>query len=309
MRFAQVPAGAFWMGEQDGGDAPLHCNETLDYDYWIAEAPVSVAQFAEFVGASGYADHDAAALRPPANRPVVKVSWHDARAFCDWLNERWRGRLPAGSIVALPSEAEWEKAARGGLQIPRTIRLAGIAQGFAASDAPLQDNPLLERSYPWGDDCEEKYANAEMSIGDSSTPGVFADGQSPYGCEDLAGNVWEWTRSLWGTAWGKPDFRYPYDASDRLREDPDASDEVWRVVRGGSWLDLRDHARCGFRDRYPPGLPQWRHRFSRGVAFFPCSSALISAPSELCHSGNSDSGGGAGETSPAARRAAVGWMR
>jgi len=254
MRFAQVPAGAFWMGDQDSGDAPLHCNETLDYDYWIAEAPVSVAQFAGFVSASGYADHDAAALRPPANRPVVSVSWHDARAFCAWLNERWRERLPAGWIVSLPSEAEWEKAARGGLQIPRAIRLAGIAQGFAASDARLQDNPLPQRSYPWGDDREAEKANAEMGIGDTSTAGVFAGGRSPYGCEDLAGNVWEWTRSLWGTDWGKPDFGYPYDANDRLREDPDASDEVLRVVRGGSWRNHRDHARCGIRGCPPPDL-------------------------------------------------------
>jgi len=252
MRFAHVPDGAFWMGERDDENAPLHRNETLDYDYWIAEAPVSVAQFAEFVGASGYADHDADALRPPANRPVVNVSWHDARAFCAWLNARWRARLPAGWIVALPSEAEWEKAARGGLQIPQAIRLAGIAQGFAASDAPLQDNPLPERRYPWGDDWEEENANAERGIGDTSTPGVFSGGESPYGCEDLAGNVWEWTRSLWGTDWDKPDFGYPYDANNRLREDPDASDEVMRVVRGGSWGFPQDVARCGFRFRNPP---------------------------------------------------------
>ncbi|HAY28060.1 MAG TPA: hypothetical protein DCY47_11290 [Candidatus Accumulibacter sp.] len=244
---------SFWMGEQDSGDAPLHRNETLDCDYWIAEAPVSVAQFAEFVTASGHTGHGADALRPPANRPVVNVSWHDARAFCAWLNERWRQRLPAGWIVSLPSEPEWEKAARGGLQIPRTIRLANIAQGFAASDAPLQDNPLPKRSYPWGDDWEEENANAQMGIGDTSTPGIFSGGQSPYGCEDLAGNVWEWTRSLWGTDW-KPDFGYPYDANDRLRENPGAPDKVSRVVRGGSWLDHRDDARCGIRSRYRPGF-------------------------------------------------------
>ncbi|MEF8728589.1 MAG: SUMF1/EgtB/PvdO family nonheme iron enzyme [Accumulibacter sp.] len=71
--------------------------------------------------------------------------------------------------------------------------------------------------------------------------------KSPCGCEDLAGNVWEWTRSLWGTDWNKPDFGYPYDANDRLREDPDAPDNVWRVVRGGSWYSRRGVARCGIR--------------------------------------------------------------
>ncbi|QKS29406.1 MAG: Serine/threonine-protein kinase pkn1 [Accumulibacter sp.] len=252
MRFAQVPAGAFWMGEPDDRDAPLHPNETLDYDYWIAEAPVSVAQFAAFVTAGAYSEHDAAALRAPANRPVVNVNWHDARAFCAWLTELWLERLPAGWAVSLPSEPEWEKAARGGLQIPRAIRLESIAQGFAASDAPLRDNPLPRRSYPWGDDWGGEWANAEMSIGDTSTPGIFTGGQSPYGCEDLGGNVWEWTRSLWGTDWQKPDFVYPYDANDRLREDPGAPDDVWRVVRGGSWVGLRADARCGIRSRYPP---------------------------------------------------------
>jgi len=245
MRFAHVPAGAFWMGEQDDRDAPLHRNDTLDYDYWIAEAPVSVAQFAEFVTASGHTGQDMDALRPLANRPVVRVSWHDACAFCSWLNERWRRRLPAGWIVALPSEAEWEKAARGGLQIPRAIRLAGMAQGLSASDAPLQDNPLPRRSYPWGDDWREENANAERRIGDTSTPGIFSGGQSPYGCEDLTGNVWEWTRSL--------DSDYPYDAHDRRREDPDASDEVWLIVRGGSWCYHRAVARCGFRYGGRPG--------------------------------------------------------
>jgi len=253
MRFAHVPAGAFWMGDKDSDDAPLHRNDTLDYDYWIAEMPVSVAQFAEFVTASGHTGHDADALRPPANRPVVNVSWHDARAFCTWLNDRWRERLPAGWIVSLPSEVEWEKAARGGLQIPRAIRRESIAQGFAASDAPLQDNPLPKRSYPWGDDWQVEKANGERSIGDTSTPGIFSGGQSPYGCEDLAGNVWEWTRSLWGTDW-KPDFGYPYDANDRLREDPGAPNKVWRVVRGGSWGARRDGARCGLRGWYPPDL-------------------------------------------------------
>jgi hypothetical protein len=183
IRFAHVPAGAFWMGQQGNSDAPLHPNDTLDYDYWIAETPVSVAQFAEFVTTSGQTGHDADALRQPANRPVVNVSWHDARAFCAWLNERWLERLPAGWAVSLPSEAEWEKAARGGLQIPRAIRLANIAQGFVASDAPLQDNPLPKRSYPWGDGDEDENANAEMNIAATSTPGIFTGGQSPYGCQ------------------------------------------------------------------------------------------------------------------------------
>jgi hypothetical protein len=184
----------------------------------------------------------------------VRVSWHDARAFCAWLTEIWRDRLPAGGSVSLPSEAEWEKAARGGVQIPTSVRYATIAQGFPSSETALQDNPFPRRIYPWGNDWDPDQANAEKSIGDTSAPGCFAAGRSPYGCEDMGGNVWEWTRSLWGTDWGRPDFLYPYDAHDVKREDPAASDDVWRVVRGGSWLDPRDFARCASRYWYHPGF-------------------------------------------------------
>ncbi len=253
MRFVAVPRGAFWMGEEGDPHAPLHRNETLDYDYWIAEAPVTVAQFAQFVAASGYQEHHPDALRDPHNRPVVRVSWHDARAFCAWLTEIWRDRLPAGGSVSLPSEAEWEKAARGGLQIPTSVRYATIALGFPSTAAALQDNPLPRRIYPWGNGWDADHANAEESIGNTSTPGCFAAGRSPYGCEDMIGNVWEWTRSLWGTDWGKPDFLYPYDAHDVKREDPAASDDVWRLVRGGSWPALRDYARCAYRYSLLPG--------------------------------------------------------
>jgi formylglycine-generating enzyme required for sulfatase activity len=96
------------------------------------------------------------ALRPP-NRPVVKVSWHDARAFCAWLNERWRERLPAGWSSRCRRKPSGRKAARGGCR-SRVDPLRRSAQGFAASDAPLQDNPLPQRSYPWGDDCGKKRA-------------------------------------------------------------------------------------------------------------------------------------------------------
>jgi hypothetical protein len=105
MRFAFVPRGPFWMGDEGDSDAPLHRNETLGDDYWIAETPVTVAHFAQFVAASAYRAHDPDALRHPPNRPVIKVSWYDANAFCAWLSERWR--LPPdgglGCLAALRS--------------------------------------------------------------------------------------------------------------------------------------------------------------------------------------------------------------
>jgi len=253
MRFVAVPRGPFWMGDEVVHNAPLHRNETLSYDYWIAEAPVTVAQFAQFVAVSGYQGHAPETLNDPMNRPVVSVTWHDARRFCDWLSERWRAALPAGWSVGLPSEAEWEKAARGGVLIPPAAQRTTIDAGFTIAASSLQDNPEPQRAWPWGDEWDADKANAEDSIGETSTPACFSAGRSPYGCEDLAGNVWEWTRSLWGTDWQKPDFVYPYDARDRRREDLDAPDAIWRVVRGGSWGYLRGVARCGVRFRGLPG--------------------------------------------------------
>ena len=98
MRFSAVPRGAFWMGEEGAAEWELHRNEALDYDYWIAQAPVTVAQFRQFVTASGYPPSDSDSLQAPENRPVVRVSWHDAQAFCAWLTERWREKLPSGLV-------------------------------------------------------------------------------------------------------------------------------------------------------------------------------------------------------------------
>jgi formylglycine-generating enzyme required for sulfatase activity len=251
MRFACVPRGPFWMGQEGDGKAPLHRNETLKDDYWIAVAPVTVAQFAPFVATRTSDAPASEALHHPSNRPVVEVSWHEARAFCDWLSERWRDALPAGWSVGLPSEAEWEKAARGGVQIPREAQYRTLQDGFRVDASTLQNNPEPQRAWPWGDEWDAGKSNAENSLGETSTPGCFEMGCSPYGCEDLAGNVWEWTRSLWGTNWGKPDFVYPYDGRDLQREDLAAPDDIWRVLRGGSWFNHRGSARCACRDGDP----------------------------------------------------------
>jgi formylglycine-generating enzyme required for sulfatase activity len=69
----------------------------------------------------------------------------------------------------------------------------------------------------------------------------------------MSGNVWEWTRSLWGTNWSDPEFTYPYDPEDKTHEDLAAGDDVMRVVRGGSWLNSSDLARCACRGGNLPG--------------------------------------------------------
>jgi formylglycine-generating enzyme required for sulfatase activity len=133
-------------------------------------------------------------------------------------------------VVRLPSEAEWEKAACGGLPSPSE------GEGLGAR--------VETRIYPWGDDWDETRCNtSELGLGGTTPVGIFPEGASPYGCLDMAGNVWEWTGSHYK--------EYPYDRADG-RENLEAGDDVSRVLRGGSWLDYRIYARCAYRDGLIP---------------------------------------------------------
>lgn len=231
MELRTVPAGPFRMGSEENDpqsfefERPAHdCD--LPYEYRIGRYPVTVAQFREYVEATGETPEDPDSLRDPGNQPAVWVSWGEALAFCRWLEDRWRheGRLPEGWSVSLPSEAEWEKAARG-------------------TDG---------RSYPWGDDFDPDRANTlEAKVGEVSAVGCFPGGASPWGCEEMSGNVWEWTRSLWGTEPLKPKFRYPYEGQDG-RENLEAPSQFLRVVRGGSDFSGSGDVRCAFRLRLVP---------------------------------------------------------
>ena len=127
--------------------------------------------------------------------------------------------------MALPSELEWEKAARGGLQ---------------------------HSVFSWGHVPDGNRANYhESGNGDTSVVGCFP--ANDFELYDIIGNVWEWTRSLWGKD-QEPDFAYPYDPDDPKREALEAGDEILRVVRGGSWIYDRGLARCASRLRIRPDL-------------------------------------------------------
>jgi formylglycine-generating enzyme required for sulfatase activity len=230
--FVEIPEGAFLMGE---GNAQ---HEVTLPTYYIARYPVTVAQFRAYVEASGVQPKDADSLRGLANHPVVWVSWHEALAYCRWLTDMLRdwagipeslvGLLREGWQVMLPSEAEWEKAA-----------------GWDAANAE-------PRRYPWGDAPDPERANYEATgIGTTSAVGCFPGGASAYQVEDLSGNVWEWTRSLWGKSFSEPDFKYPYKIEDG-REDLTAGDGVLRVVRGGSFNAIGWNVRCACRSGYDP---------------------------------------------------------
>ena len=181
---------------------------------------------------------------------MVYVSWQDAIAYCQWLNEClkaiapqrltqlksgepeqnevgfWRCLAEGTLHVTLPSEAEWEYAARG----------AGGCR------------------YPWGDEPDPQKANYdETGLSETSAAGCFPAGISPFGVEDLSGNVWEWTRSLWC------DYPYPKPGEQRQqRENLKWEELLWgreyesRVLRGGSFGNDQYYARCASRNGFGP---------------------------------------------------------
>ncbi len=224
-----IPAGKFLMGSDPNkyyvGYGEQHPQHSLDLpDYYLAETPVTNAQYAGFVESTGheapehFTPKSRRSRKGKENHPVVNVSWHDAIAYCKWLSD------VTGKNYRLPSEAEWEKGARG-------------------TDGHI---------YPWGDEPDPEKANySKTGIRDTTEVGCFPEGASPYGLLGMAGNVCEWTRSLWGGDMDKPEFKYPYDPEDG-REDLEAGDEVFRVLRGGSFFyDVR-YMRCADRYRYNP---------------------------------------------------------
>ncbi len=211
-----VPPRPFLMGSDKERDPQAYDVELPQHEvslpgYWMGRTPVTVEQFRLFVEESGY-EVGERSLSDPEDHPVRDVTWHDALAYCRWL--RGRTGLPA----TLPSEAEWEKAARG-------------------TDG---------RIYPWGDaPPTEDLCNFSDNVGDTTPVGRYSpQGDSPYGCADMAGNVWEWTRSHWKD--------YPYDSEDG-RENLEASDNVRRVLRGGAFYYFSRIVRCAYRYRWDPG--------------------------------------------------------
>jgi len=256
--WCEVPAGPFRMGSRKDQD-PLAWDDELEqfeyempYRYYIARYPLTIAQFQAFVDdPEGYRNPEwwtKAGLawrqgrvwqRPEGpfglpNHPVVEVSWYEALACCRWLTARLSGRplrvwragsireepWPAGWVIRLPTEAEWEKAARG------------------------EDG----RIYPWGGKFDPDRANTgETQIGSTSAVGCFPHGASPCGALDMSGNVWEWCLTRWVDSYSGYGER---ERRERLNE-PEG--EFPRVLRGGAFGSDQWYARCASRRRLDPG--------------------------------------------------------
>jgi formylglycine-generating enzyme required for sulfatase activity len=210
---AYIPAGSFTMGsnlpEAPPDAQPQH---TVDLDaYWIDRYEVTNRAYKTFLDATEHRLPLAWEGKYPTGRdevPVAGVSWADAEAYCNFAGKR------------LPTEAEWEKAARG-------------------TDG---------RIWPWGNEWDAARANAAGTIAAALKPvGSYLTGVSPYGVYDMAGNVWEWVRD-----WYEAEY---YTLPKWLNPTGPALGE-FKVARGGAWTDApaqtRTFTRLGI---YPPDFP------------------------------------------------------
>ena len=232
MSLVWVPPGTFWMGSSktpgERGYAPdAYQDETPTHEvqltrgYWMGEHPVTNAEYQVFL-----AEKKRPELPYWQNRrfnapgqPVVTVSFEDALLFCDWLTRKLDPQ--DGWCFDLPTETEWEYAARG-------------------TDG---------RRYPWGNEAptpERACFGLPLDSGSTMPVGGRPAGKSPFGCQDMAGNVWEWCRDAWRVGYGN-----------RMTKDIDPCHQgdlrgAPRLLRGGSWFLSPWFLRCALRGRAHP---------------------------------------------------------
>jgi formylglycine-generating enzyme required for sulfatase activity len=231
---ALIPAGEFQMGNNDGSDdeKPVH---TVYLDaFYLDVSPVTNAQYRNFIEATGHPEprywNDKKFNQP--NQPVVGVTWYDAMTYAQWAGKR------------LPTEAEWEKAGRGG---------------------------LVGKMYPWGDEQpDDKKANYDGNWGKPTPAGDYP--KNGYGLHDMAGNVWEWCLDEY------QDHFYQNSPRDNPLAGQNRPElltnykniQTSRVLRGGSWGVDPDYIRVACRNRYDP---DYRNNY---IGFRCCSPCFPS---------------------------------
>ncbi len=231
-----IPPGPFLLGSAPHEGVPNYEMPQHQVNlpaYRIGRYPVTNGHYAEFIRQTGrlVAPETGWSGQTPSfnqfNLPVMGVTWYEALAYCDWLSQK------TDRPYTLPSEAQWEKAARG----------------------------TDDRIYPWGNDWENdrcNYGHIEPAPVDAYEP------QSVYGCYDMVGNIREWTNTIWGVKRLEADPRFCYPWVDDGREEVTTPSHYYRVYRGGSFNDKLTWLRCSARNGYDPtkpGPPYKRHGF------------------------------------------------
>ncbi len=214
-----IPAGSFLMGEDSGRASNQPQREVYLDAYYIQKTEVTVSQFLEFLAATDYRSIGWQDLpEDPSNLPATRVLWRDADVYCEWLGLR------------LPTEAEWEKAARG----------------------------TGGRFYPWGNDWQPRNADgADSGFDDVRPVGSYPQGASPYGLLDMSGNAAEWVSDYYDAAY------YTYSPS----ENPQGTSIVLdHVLRGGSFASSPEKLTTFFRNSSHSVLPNPRVGFRCAIS-------------------------------------------
>jgi iron(II)-dependent oxidoreductase len=245
-----VPSGTLTMGSRHHPNSmPVH--QVRMAGYRIGRYPVTNLVYRGFVAATGRPWRSASGPDAErANHPAVDLTWRDAVACCAWLTNVWRasGRIAPGDVVRLPTEPEWEYAAR------------------------LERSDGEDIVYPWPGSWQPDRANGEdAGFNDVCAVGLFPAGRSPVGCDDMAGQVWEWCSTLWGAGMARPSWTYP--TRDDGREAEDAPPDLRRVLRGGCFSSGPAKANATYRGSLEPD------GFWRGNGFRVVVSAAATAPS------------------------------
>ena len=210
-RMLPIPEGFFLMGSSTGQDNERPVRRVWVDAFELAECQVSNSDFVQFLAATGRSApphfHNAAFSDPL--QPVVAVSWFDAVAYCDWLSG------VTGQLFRLPAEAEWERAARGGIE---------------------------QKQYPWGDEPPESLANYTTRWKTGPEPVGSAE-RNAFGLCDIGANVHEWCSDWF-------DANYYASAPSRNPQGPPTG--MRRASRGGSWRHYTKVSRCAARSSIPP---------------------------------------------------------